>query len=315
MAEQPNQQEQPKPTAKVSKKPTRLSNGSMLPFRRLVRPRVGLKRFLCDLWTEINRDDVTSSAAVLAYFSMLAIFPAAILFLTLLPYLPIPNLETTILVALYRTIPAQAADLLTSTVSNIVSERRGGLLSFSALGTIWAASSGIHATMEQIHSTYDTNETRPYWKMRLIAIFLVFAVGLLVVGAFALVIIGDTIHDRLVPWMGQDAMFLLVFPILRWATIFLLMLVALSLLFYFGPSVRQQYRILTPGGLLATVLFIASSLLFRTYVAHFGSYEATYGSLGAAIVLLLWLYVGGLVILVGSEVNGLLEGYAQPPAK
>lgn len=315
MAEDLNPQEQPEPTAKVPPKPKRRSNAAMPPFWRLVRPRVGLKRFLRDLWTEINQDDVTNSAAVLAYFSMLAIFPAAILFLTLLPYLPIPNLESTIIAAMHGSMPTQAAELLTSTVSNVVSERRGGLLSFSALGTIWAASTGIQATMQQIHSTYDAKETRPYWKLRLIAVILVFAVGILVVGAFALVIVGDMIHDRLVPVLGEGALFLMFFPLLRWATIFLMMLGALSLLFYFGPNVRQRYRLITPGGVLAAGLFIVSSLLFRSYVAHFGSYEATYGSLGAAIVLLLWLYVGGIVVLVGAEVNGLLEGYAQPRVK
>jgi len=274
-----------------------------------------MKRIFRDLWTEINRDDVWNSAAVLAYYSMLAIFPAAILFLSLLPFLPIPNLKETIIQAIYRAMPSQAAELLTSTVSNVVSERRGDLLSFGVLATLWAASTGIQAIMEQIHSTYEAKESRPYWKMRLIAIFLVFAVGFLVVGAFGLVIVGDMIHDRLALVVGDESLLLWFFTPIRWMTVLLMVLGALSLLFYFGPSVRQRYRFVTPGGLVATALFIVSSLLFRTYVAHFGSYEATYGSLGAAIVLLLWLYVGGFVILVGSEVNGLLEGYAQPRVK
>lgn len=315
MAKPTNPKDQAEPVERESKKPKRQSRASTVPFWRLVRPRVGLKRFLRDLWFEINRDDVTNSAAVLAYYSMLAIFPAAILFLTLLPYLGIPNLEASIITTMRRTMPTQAVELLTETVSSVVSERRGGLLSFSALGTVWAASSGIQAVMEQIHSTYNAKETRPYWKRRLIAIFLVFAGGLLVAAAFALVIVGDMIHDRLVLALGDKSLLYWFFPILQWATILLMMLSALSFLYYFGPSGRQRYRLVTPGGLLATAGFIASSLLLRTYVAHFGSYEATYGSLGAAIVLLLWLYVVGFVVLVGTEVNGLLEGYAEPRVK
>jgi membrane protein len=231
------------------------------------------------------------------------------LILTLLPYLGIPNLEQTIISALYRSLPDQAAELFTSTVTNVVSERRGGLLSFAILGTIWAASSGLQVVMEQIHATYDGQDKRPYWKRRGIAILLVFAVGLLVVGAFGLVLVGDLIHDRLTLIMGPEALFLWLFPALRWGTIWLLMLSALSLFYYYGPDIRQRYRLITPGAVLATFLFIAASLGFRTYVTHFGSYEATYGSLGAVIVLLIWLYVGGLVVLIGAEVNGLLEGY------
>lgn len=286
-------------------------------LRMLVRPPVGIRRFLRDLIREMTKDDVLNGAAVLAYYSMLSIFPLAILLLSLLPYLPIPNLRETILAFLRQAMPPQAADLFTSTVTNVVSERRGGLLSFGVLGTIWAASTGLQVIMESLHATYDGPDKRPYWKRRAIAVGLVFAEGILVIGSFALVIAGDWLHDRLLIAAGEGAFLLWVFPLLRWLTIFGLILMAMSLLYYFGPNVRLRYRVITPGGVVAAVLFVVSSLLFRMYVAHFGSYEATYGSLGAAIVLMLWLYVGGLVILIGAEVNGLLEGYARAdkPAK
>lgn len=280
-------------------------------LRMLIRPPVGIRRFLRDLIREMTKDDVLNGAAVLAYYSMLSIFPLAILLLSLLPYLPIPNLRETILAFLRQAMPTQAAELFTSTVTNVVSERRGGLLSFGILGTLWAASTGLQVIMELLHATYDGPDERPYWKRRAIAVGLVFAEGILVIGAFALVIAGDWLHDRLLIAAGEGAFLLWVFPPLRWLTIFGLILMAMSLLYYFGPNVRLRYRVITPGGVVAAVLFVVSSLLFRTYVAHFGSYEATYGSLGAAIVLMLWLYVGGLVILIGAEVNGLLEGYAR----
>ena len=282
-----------------------------IPFWRLVRPRVGFKRFFRDLWAEIQNDNVFDSAAVLAYFSMLAIFPAAILLLSLLPYLPIPNLEQTILASMHKAMPPQAADLFTSTVQSVVSERRGSLLSLGVLGTLWAASSGIQAVMQRINATLGLKETRPYWKIRGIAIALVFLVGTLVVTAFSLLIVGNIVHEHLARVTGENSWLLWFYLALRWAIILLSMLSAFSLLYYFGPSVKQHFRFLTPGGVLATALFLTSSLLFRVYVENFGSYEATYGSLGAAIVLMLWLYVGGIVLLVGAEVNGLLETYAR----
>lgn len=301
-------------TPKSIGRPTkRRAKDTSLAFWTLVRPRVGLKRILRDLWSRIIENRSLDGAAVMAFYSMLSIFPAAILFLTLLPYLPIANLDQMIVEALHRVMPVNAAEMLTSTVTRVVSQRHEGLLSFGLLATVWAASSGLQAMMQQLHSTFDAKETRPYWKRRLIAVGLVFGVGILVIGAFALVIAGDLIYQRVLGHYGEQGFFLWVFHISRWLTIFTLFPAALSMLYHFGPNVRQRYRLITPGSLLAAVLFVVASLLFRAYVAHFGSYEATYGSLGAAIVLLLWLYVGGFVILIGSEVNALLEGYARKP--
>lgn len=282
-----------------------------IPFSRLVRPGVGAKRFLSDLAAELKKDQVTDSAAVLAYFSMLAIFPAAILLLSLLAYLPIPNLDQMILNSMSRAMPDQAAELFTSTVRSVVLEPRGGLLSFGVLGTLWAASTGLQAMMQRIGTTYGVQETRPYWKRRGIALLLVMAVGTLVVSAFTLLIVGGILHAHLERIIGENSVTVWFFTALRWAIILVLMFGALALLYYFGPNVKQRFRLITPGGILATVLFIASSLAFRVYVENFGSYEATYGSLGAAIILLLWLYVGGVVVLVGAEVNALLEAYAR----
>ncbi len=308
MADSTQSPEQPPPSGPRPKK--RSGSDSLISFWVLVRPRVGPRRFVRDLINEILKDEVLDSAAVMAYFSMLAIFPAAILLLSLLPYLPIPNLEKAIFTALCHTMPLQAAELFTSTVTRAVSERHESLLSFSALGTIWAASSGLVSIMERVHSTYSGNDRRPFWKKRLIAIGLVFVVGILVVSAFSLVILGDMLHQRLSQAFGEHSLIFLLFPVLRWFTILVMLLGAISLVYYFGPDVEQRYRFITPGGILATVLSVVSSLGFRLYVANFGSYEATYGSLGAVIVLLLWLYVGALVLLVGAEVNGILERYA-----
>jgi membrane protein len=311
MTEQAKSQNQAGDEGNTPPTPKRVGSASAIPFWRLVRPQIGVKQFFLDLFNEMFNHDVTNSAAVLAYFSMLAIFPAAILVLSVLPYLPIPNLGQTIIIAMHRAMPSQAAEVLTSTVARVVSEPHGGLLSLGALGAVWAASSGIQTIMEQIHATYNEKETRPYWKRRLIAIGLVFGVGLLVLGAFVLVVIGGIIYDQLARLLGENSLLLKIFLPLRWITAHFMMLGALSLLYYYGPDVRQHYRLVTPGGLLATMGFVIASLLFRAYVANFGSYEATYGSLGAAIVLLLWLYVSSLVILIGSEVNGLLERYAR----
>ena len=280
-------------------------------LRNLIRPPVGYGRFFRDLWREINEDNISSGAASLAYFLMLAIFPAAIFLLSLLPYLPIPNLEEAIMDLLRQVMPAQAAGLFTTTVENVVSERRGGLLSLGFLFTLWAASNGMAAVMEQLNVTYDVKDERSFFKRRGLALLLVVLFGALVVGAFGLIVFGGVLQEQLARVIGWSPALLAFFAGFRWAVILGMITLGFSTIYYFGPDVEQKFRFITPGSVLGTVILVAAALGFRFYVERFGSYEATYGSLGAVIILLLWLYVAGLVLLLGSEVNALLEHYAE----
>jgi membrane protein len=265
---------------------------------------------LRDLWGEVREDRISSCAAAVAYFSMLSIFPAAIFFLSILPYLGIPHLEQAIMELLRQAMPPEASELFTTTVREVVSERHGGLLSFGIIATLWAASSGISSLIEQLDVTYDVEDLRPFWKKRGISLLLVGIFGLLLVVALGLVVFGGLIEGKLVAVLGWSKPLVWLFALFRWIVIVALLVLGLAVMYYFGPDVEQSFRVVTPGSIMGVVLLVSSALGFRTYVEHFGRYEATYGSLGAAIVLLLWLYVGALVILVGSEINALLEHYA-----
>jgi len=282
-----------------------------VPLARLLRPGVGFRRFIRDLYAEIRDDHVFMGAAALAYFLMLAIFPAAIFLLSLLPYLPIPDLQGALMDLLRQILPTQAADLFTSTVEHVVSERRGGLVSFGFLATIWAASNGLAAVMQELNVTCDVKETRPFWATRGTAILLMLLFVVLVVGAFALVVLGGVMQRRLASVIGFGSALLTLFAAFRWAVILGSLLTALAVIYTFGPNLEARFRLVSPGSVLAVLALVLSALGFRFYVENFGSYQATYGSLGAVIVLLLWLYVAGTVILIGSEVNALLDYYAR----
>lgn len=283
----------------------------IVPFRRLIRPSVGFRQFFKDLYKEIQEDQISTGAAALAYFLMLSIFPAAIFLLSLLPYLPIPDLEPAIMDLFREVMPTQAAELFTSTVDRVLSERRGGLLSVGLLGTLWAASNGLNAIIGQLNVTYDVRETRPFWKTRGLAVLLVLLFGALVVTAFGLVVFGGILQREVAELIGWSGALLKLFAMFRWLVILGFLLTAFAVVYYFGPNVEQSFRFITPGAVLGVGVLILAALGFRFYVENFGKYEATYGSLGAVIVLLLWLYVAGLVILLGSEVNSLLEHYAE----
>ncbi|MDC3957174.1 YihY/virulence factor BrkB family protein [Polyangium jinanense] len=282
-----------------------------MPLSRLIRPGVGFRQFIKDLYKEIREDQVSTGAAALAYFLMLSIFPAAIFLLSLLPYLPIPGLESAITDLLREAMPTQAAELFTSTVDRVLSERRGGLLSVGLLGTLWAASNGLNAIIGQLNVTYDVRETRPFWKTRGMSVLLVLLFGALVVTALGLIIFGGILQREVAELIGWSGALLKLFSAFRWLVILGFLLTAFAVVYYFGPNVEQRFRFITPGAVLGVGVLILAALGFRFYVENFGKYEATYGSLGAVIVLLLWLYVAGLVILFGSEVNSLLEHYAE----
>ncbi|RJR38369.1 MAG: YihY/virulence factor BrkB family protein [Desulfobacteraceae bacterium] len=263
-----------------------------------------------ELWKEINDDNVFNGAAALAYYLMLAIFPMAIFLLSLLPYLPIPDLEKAIMDLMHQVLPQNAADLFQGIVEDVTSEKRGGVLTFGILFTIWSAASGMYAIMQQLNITYDVKEERPFWKVRGTAILLLLIFAVLVIGAFTLVILGGVIQDQLSKLFGSSNVILFAFASLRWLIIAFFLSLGFACIYYFGPDVEQRFRFITPGSVTGVILLVVASLGFRFYIESFGNYSATYGSIGAVIILMLWLYIAGLVILIGSEINAMVEHHS-----
>lgn len=276
--------------------------------------KVPWKRLVHDLPAEIKDDRLTDGAAALAYYLLLALFPALIFLLTLLPYLPIPNLQEAIMDGLRQALPPDAANMLSGTVESVVSQRRGGLLSVGAVATLWAASSGMYALMQQLNVTYDVKEGRSIFEARAIALILTLLFGVLIIGAFALVVLGGDLQKLLAHWIGYNWALLLAFAALRWIIIVLALALGFAIIYYLAPDVEQRFRWVSPGSAIGVCLLIIASIGIRIYTDRFAHYNATYGSLGAAVILMLWLYVAGLVLLLGSEINALIEHYA-PGAK
>lgn len=273
-------------------------------------PKVSPKQFLKDLKSEIKEDNVATGAAALAFYLMLAIFPAMIALLSLIPYLPVANLEEAVMDFLRQAMPGEAAELFTGTVQSIVGDRRGGLLTFGLLFTIWSAASGLFAIMQQLNVTYDVRESRSFLELRGTAVMLTVLFGALLLGAFSLIVFGGVAQGWLADQLGWSAWLTGLFAALRWIIIAAALLLAFALTYYFGPDVEQEFRFITPGSVLGVVLLAAGAAAFTFYVANFANYSKVYGSLGAVIILLMWLYLTGWVILLGSEINALVEYYS-----
>jgi len=177
------------------------------------------------------------------------------------------------------------------------------LLTLGLVAALWASSTGMYAIMQQLNIVYDVAERRPFLRARATALVLTVLFAILILGAFSLVVLGGVIQGWLASRLGLSATLLGFFVVFRWVVIVFALLLAIALIYHFAPNRRIPLALVTPGSMLATLLLIAASLAFRVYVANFGNYSATYGSIGAVIILMLWLYMAGLVILIGAEVD------------
>jgi cation diffusion facilitator family transporter len=268
-------------------------------------------RFGKQLYREIQDDQVSNGAAALAFYMMLAVFPAAIFGLSLLPYLSIPQLHQAIFELLYQLLPNSAAALFTDTVEHIVSDRHTGLLSFGLMFAIWSASSGLYAIMQQLNVVYSAREARPYWKTRAVAMVLMLLFFVLLVATFALVIFGGFLQDWIADKLGWSTWLRTAFALFRWLVIAFALLAAFALVYRLAPNVQRRFQLFSAGNIFATLGLLLVSFGFRLYVGSFGSYDKTYGGLGAVIVLLMWMFIMGWVILIGGEINDLMEREAR----
>jgi membrane protein len=263
--------------------------------------------FAKSLWREIQDDHVFDGAAVLAYFFLLAVFPALIFVLSLLPSLSIPHLQQAILDLLHQVLPEQSANLFEATVRYVASEGTGGLLTFGLIFTVWSASTGVYAIMEQLNIICDVRERRSFWRARATAILLMLFFVLLAIGALSLVIFGGVVQAWLASIIGWSRPLLAFFATLRWIILAVALLLALAVTYRFGPDVKLSFRFISPGNVVAATLIALASMGFRFYVSKFGSYSATYGNLAAMIILMLWMYMAGIALLVGCEINTILS--------
>lgn len=272
--------------------------------------RISPRQFMKELYRKVDDDDTFNGAAVLGFYLTLAIFPAMIFVMALLPYLPVQRIDEAIMDLLRQALPQDAAQMFIGVVQEVTRQPRGGLLSFGLLATLWATSTGLYAIMQQLNVTYGVDESRGFVRTRLIAIGLSLLFTVLVIGGFSLIVLGGVLQDWLGERIGFSGALLAAFAVFRWVVIVVGLLLGFALIYFLAPDVKQKFVFITPGSVVGTVVLAGASLGFAWYAQNFGNYSATYGSLGAVIVLMLWLYIAGLVILFGSEINVLVEHHS-----
>lgn len=265
------------------------------------------------VWSEINEDDVWGRSAQLAYYFLLALFPLLI-FLTATLGLMLgagDGLRGALFNYLSQVMPGSAFQLVNATMSEITGASGAGKLSFGLLATLWAASNGMGAITQALNASYDLTESRPWWKQRLVAIVLTIGLSVLVITALLLMLWGGRAADFLAAHYQFDGVFPLVWKTVQWPIIVAFMVTSFALIYYYAPDLKDQdWKWLTPGSAIGVALWLLVSFGFKAYLHFFDSYSTTYGSLGAVIVLMLWLYLTGVAILIGSEINSEIENAA-----
>jgi membrane protein len=274
------------------------------------------------VWHEIEEDKVFGRAAELSYYFLLALFPFLIFLTSVIGIVLGSGTGTrhTLFNYLGRIMPPSAFQLIDSTMWEVSKASGGGKLSFGILAALWAASNGLSAITDSLNTAYDLTESRPWWKQRLTAISLTIALSVLIIGALILVVAGGRIADWLATVYGFGPVFPLTWKIIQWPAVLAAMIFAFALIYFFAPDFRKQsWKWLTPGAAIGVALWLLVSIGFRAYLHFFNSYSATYGSLGAVIILMLWLYFTGAAVLVGGEINSEIENAAaehgEPEAK
>jgi membrane protein len=275
------------------------------------------------VYQNVMKNHIMALSAGLSYYFVMSLFPTLILAAALLSYVPVPHIFGRILGAMSAVVPADSMGLVRAVLRDVVSPFRGSFLTIGILGTIWTASSGFASLVEALNVSYGVPETRPIWKTRLVALQLMVVTGFLLVLGTTLVFLGPRFGSWLAAKADMSRQFVEVWPVIRWSVSIAFIVLAVELIFYWAPNVKQKFLATLPGAAIGVGFWIGASFALGYYFRRFPSMNHTYGTLAAAVALMVWLYWSWFVILIGAEINaellkaktgGKLE-LKQPPPK
>lgn len=264
-------------------------------FRFLIRGRFWLR-----LWDEINRDNCWGMAAQLSYYFLLAFFPFLLFLSALIGFMPIrQDLVENFIMEFGAFMPDRSFDMVHQISTNLLQSKAQGALTFGILTALWFASLSLNGMISLLNLAYQAEEHRSYFLTRSLAIVVTVIVSVFLVASGVLLFFGDWVSQVLV----NSPFTLLAYSFVRWITIFVLLNVGIQIVYYALPAKRFPWRLISPGGVVATTGWIIGSMLFRYWVNHFGNFQQLWGSLGALIALMIWFYICSFCLLLGGEID------------
>lgn len=269
---------------------------------------LGWRGFLRKLWQEFNEDGVTDSAAQVSYYLLFSLFPFLFVLVTLTAFVPaLSDSLTDLLNRASMLMPPQAYRLIARQAHSLLHEPKPKLLTLSVVITLYSASRGTDAFRKALNLAYDVTETRPLWKTQAISIGMTIVSSVLVILSFAMILLGGEAGKWVFDHLGWGGGFADLWAYLRFPLTGLVVMFVAALGYYFLPDVEQEFRFITPGSVLGTLLWLLATWGFTFYSDHFGHYNVTYGSLGGVVLLMTWFYISSLIFVLGAEINATLE--------
>jgi membrane protein len=251
-------------------------------------------------------DDMLTYASALSYQVLFSIFPFFVFLISLLGFLGHPEFFEWLRMQAQYVVPGEAMDQVNRIIEE-VQKPQGGLLSIGAIMALWLASAAVRAIMNALNTAYDVPEGRPAWKLYPMSIVYTLGIALMLVAAALLMIVGPQAVQWVGHYVGLEQAFVTIWAWVRWPLAFVLLCLAVAVVYYVAPDVEQEFRFITPGALLAVLVWILASVGFKYYVTSFADYNATYGSIGTVIILLLYFFISAAVLLFGAEINSVIE--------
>jgi membrane protein len=273
-------------------------------------------------WTELLKrstrealaDNVFDLAAQQAYYFFFALFPALLFVIAVASFFPLQGLIDDVVRMVEQIAPSDVVKILTDSILSLSKQNSGGILTFAFFVTIWSSSGAMVSIITTLNAAYDVTESRPWWKTRLTAIALTVGIAVFILASMFLIVAGPTLAENLAARMQLGPAFKWTWLVLQWPVAFAFVASAIGLVYYFAPDVEQEWVWITPGSILATILWLIVSLALKLYYQLMPNANATYGTIGAVMVLMLWFYCSGLALLLGAELNAEIE-HASPYGK
>lgn len=269
-------------------------------------PRATLWSVAYRVMEKADDDNLFSIGAQLAFYFLLGLFPFLLLVFTLLPYLSSPDLLESIRGFARPFVPPGIFSFVIGNLEQMLQEKRHGLLSLSVITLLWSASGSFRSIISGLNAAYDVDETRPFWRTRLNAMGLTIALGLVAIIGTSLLAFGKILNAFAVEYVPIP---IVVWILIRWVVALLFLMLTLDIVYYAAPNVRHPWRWFNPGAIVATPIWVAMSVGYAFYVSRFGRHGQAHGSdaLAAIITLMLWFYLSGVVLLIGGELNSILD--------
>ena len=251
----------------------------------------------------VKQGAITTRASSLAFNFFLAFFPSIIVLFTLIPYIPIVDLQETLMELITTILPPHTNEIAFSTIYDIINNPRSGLLSIGFVLTIFFATNGVNSLIEAFNSSYHINESRSIIQQRLLSLGITFLLSCILMITILLIMFSKTVVNYLITAeiIENKSIEYILFG--KWMVIIIMLFVGISIIYHFGPTIKKKFKLFTPGSIISTCLIIVTSSFFNYYISNFAEYNKVYGSIGTLIIILLWMYINSIILLIGFELN------------